>query len=77
MRVTLTNEDGSEVVREVASISIEVGDWPLDIKPGGNGRRLALHVPAKGDAFCGFVVHHRCANTMGLELAPNPGPDEG
>jgi hypothetical protein len=40
MRVTLTNEDGSEVVREVASISIEVGDWPLDIKPGGNGRRL-------------------------------------
>jgi hypothetical protein len=70
MRIVLRMPDGSEEIREVASLDMQLGDWLLEIAPEPEPLRVHLHVPTSDQSFCSFVVHHRCANTMTVELMP-------
>jgi hypothetical protein len=72
MRVTLNLVDGSEQIHNAQGVSISLGDWTVEIKPEPESHRLHFHVPAHAEAACNFVVHHRCANTMSLEITPIP-----
>jgi hypothetical protein len=78
MRIVLRMPDGSEEVREVASVDLQLGDWKLEVEPGPDPLRVQLHVPVSvaDQSFCSFVVHHRCANRMTVEVKPLiHGPD--
>jgi hypothetical protein len=61
-------DDGSEEVRDVKNIAIMVDSWHLEIKSDQNPYLIHFHVPSCDEEFCNFVVHHRCANTMSLEI---------
>ena len=71
MRVVLRMSDGTEEVREVASLDLQLGDRKLEVEPGSDPLRLQLHVPCSEQSLASFVVHHRCANTMTVEVRPN------
>jgi hypothetical protein len=76
MKLRLTHDDASETIQEVSSASILFdGGWVIDIRPAEEARRLTLHAPAGEDIFPSFVVHHRCANTMDVELAIHQADD--
>jgi hypothetical protein len=63
--------DGSKETREIAGLDVQLGDWNLEVASESDPLRLHLHVPGSDESFCSFVVHHRCANTMTVELRPN------
>ncbi|HEV2295197.1 MAG TPA: hypothetical protein VGR35_15195 [Tepidisphaeraceae bacterium] len=71
MRVVLRMSDGTEEIRQIASLDVHLGDWKLEVVPESEPLRVHLHVPGSDQSFCSFVVHHRCANTMSIELKPN------
>jgi hypothetical protein len=71
LRVVLRRADGSEEVFEVASLGVELGAWKLEVAPGAEPLVVHMHVPVAGETSCSFVVHHLCANSMGVELRPN------
>jgi hypothetical protein len=77
MRVSLKLEDGSEEVRDVASFSMLLGGWSLEVTPDQGPLSVHLQVHSRQDGYCSFVVRHRCANTMTVEIEPHATPEQG
>ena len=72
MQIHVRLEDGGEQTLDVSELALMVDGWRLEVPPEKDPLKFSFHAPVQADVFCSFVVHHRCANTMTLEVRPYP-----
>lgn len=76
MVVTILLQDGSEQTLNAAELRLTLDGSPLELSFETSPTRLTLYYPSTDQHWQHFVVHHRCANVMSLEVVAAEHRDE-
>jgi predicted deacetylase len=68
MLTTLKLSDGSEQVLDVVELRVVLVGAPLELSFSVAPPRLHIESPGREEQWHSFVVHHRAANVMSVEL---------